>query len=431
MKMFYYAPLILATFAASAFANVIVSSPYNGEQVGSPFVLSANAANCSSQTIAAMGYSLDSSTNTTIVKSTSIQARVASGTGAHILHVKAWGNAGSVCVTDVAITVAAATTAIPASANITVSSPSNGAEVESPFALSANAANCSSQTTAAMGYSLDNSTATTIVKSTSIQAMVASGTGAHTLHVKAWGSAGSACVADVAITVATTTAVIPTNAISVGGLQTLSNWAAQPDTGSAGSSTGSMSLVNSPSLSGNARQFVSNYLDYGDQRFYASFGDDTAATHFFYDAWVYLPSPSSSIANLEMDMNQVMSNGQTVIFGIQCDGWSGTWDYTANQGTPQKYVDVWLHSKAACNPRQWSTNTWHHVQISYSRDNSGNVTYGAVWLDGVKSILNATVPSAFALGWAPTLLTNFQLDGYLATSGTAAAYLDDLTIYRW
>jgi hypothetical protein len=431
MKIFYYAPLILATFAAPAFANITVSSPYNGEQVGSPFALSANAANCSSQTVAAMGYSLDNSANTTIVKSTSVQAMVASGTGAHILHVKAWGGAGSVCVTDVAITVAAATTAIPPSANITVSSPNNGAEVESPFALSANAANCSSQTTAAMGYSLDNSTATTIVKSTSIQAMVTSGTGAHILHVKAWGSAGSACVADVAITVAATTAVIPTNATSVGGLQTLSNWAAQSDTGTSGSSTGSMSLVNSPSLSGNARQFVSNYLDYGGQRFYASFGDDTAATHFFYDAWVYLPSPSTSIANLELDMNQVMSNGQTVIFGIQCDGWSGTWDYTANQGTPQKYVDVWLHSTAACNPRQWSTNTWHHVQISYSRDNSGNVTYGAVWFDGAKSILNATVPSAFALGWAPTLLTNFQLDGYLATSGTAAAYLDDLTIYRW
>jgi hypothetical protein len=132
-----------------------------------------------------------------------------------------------------------------------------------------------------------------------------------------------------------------------------------------------------------------------------------------------------------MDMNQVMSNGQTVIFGFQCDGWSGTWDYTANQGTPENYADAWLHSKAACNPRQWSTNTWHHVQVSYSRDDSGNVTYGSVWLDGAESILNVTVPSAFALGWAPTLLTNFQLDGSSATSGTSTAYLSDLTIYRW
>ena len=327
-------------------------------------------------------------------------------------------------------TLILATFAAPAFAAVTVSSPANGTEVESPFALSATATSCSSQTTAAMGYSLDNSTDTTIVYAPSVEAMVASGTGSHTLHVKAWGNKGSSCVTDVAITVASTP-VIPTGAISVGSLQTLSNWAAQHDTGSGGSSTGTMSLINSPSLSGNARQFVNKYLAYGDQRFYASFGDDTAATHFFYDAWVYLPSPSTSIANLEMDMNQVMSNGQTVIFGFQCDGWSGTWDYTANRGTPQNYVDTWVHSNAACNPRQWSTNTWHHVQVSYSRDNSGNVTYSAVWLDGAKSILNATVPSAFALGWAPTLLTNFQEDGYLATSGTATAYLDDLTIYRW
>jgi hypothetical protein len=325
-----------------------------------------------------------------------------------------------------------ATLATPMLATVTVSIPVNGAEVTSPFALSAAATSCSSQSTSAMGYSLDNSTDTTIVSGTSMQATVVSASGAHTLHVKAWGNAGSACVTDVAITVLpAATSVIPQNAISVGSLQTLSNWIAQPDTGSAGSSSGSMSLSNSPSLSGNALKFVSNYSNYGDQRFDVSFGDDTTSTNFFYDAWIYLPTPSTSIANLEMDMNQVMSNGQTVIFGFQCDGWSGTWDYTANQGTPAKYADVWLHSAAACNPQQWSTNTWHHIQISYSRDGSGNVTYSSVWLDGAESILNVTVPSSFALGWAPTLLTNFQLDGSIATSGTATAYLDNLTIYRW
>jgi hypothetical protein len=214
-------------------------------------------------------------------------------------------------------------------------------------------------------------------------------------------------------------------------LQILSDWIAQHDTAAAGSSSGVTSLVNSPSRSGNARKFVSNYTDYANQRFDVSFGDDTASTHFLYDAWVYLPSPSTSIANLEMDMNSVMANGQTVIYGFQCDGWTGTWDYTANTGTPEKPKDTWLHSKAGCNPRQWSTNTWHHVQVSYSRDDSGNVTYQSVSLDGAESVLNVTVPSAFALGWSPTLLTNFQVDGSLSTSGTATAYLDDLTIYRW
>ncbi|MGA2848751.1 MAG: hypothetical protein ABSE46_07135 [Terracidiphilus sp.] len=323
--------------------------------------------------------------------------------------------------------------AVPAFATVIVSSPSNGAEVGSPFALSANAANCSSQNTSAMGYSLDNSADTTIVHSTSVQAMVAAGAGAHTLHVKAWGEAGSSCVTDVGITIgaAAVTNGIPSDAIRVGGLQVLSGWVGQRDTASAGGSAGVTNLVNSPSLSGSARKFQSNYSNYGDQRFYASFGDDTTSTNFFYDAWIYLPSPSTSIANVEMDLNQVMANGQTVIFGFQCDGWSGTWDYTANKGTPERPVDAWLHSKAGCNPHLWATNTWHHIEVNYSRDDSGNVTYNSVWLDGSEQVLNITVPSAFALGWAPTLLTNFQLDGYLAGNGTATAYLDDVTIYRW
>jgi hypothetical protein len=326
-----------------------------------------------------------------------------------------------------------ATLAAPASAGVIVGRPANSTRVGSPFALSATSSDCSSQSTSAMGYSLDNSSDTTIVKGNSVEAQVASGTGSHILHVKAWGDAGSACVTDVAITVeaSSATSTIPTDAIAVGSLQVLSSWVAQHDTGTSGSSTGLMSLVTAPSHGGDARHFASNYSDYGGELFHVSFGDDTTSTNFFYDAWVYLPSPSTAIANLEMDMNQVMSNGQTVIFGFQCDGWSSTWDYTANKGTPEKPVDTWLHSKAACNPRRWSTNTWHHVQVKYSRDDSGNVTYESVWFDGAESILNVTVPSAFALGWAPTLLTNFQLDGYLATSGAATAYLDDVTVYRW
>ena len=322
--------------------------------------------------------------------------------------------------------------AVPALAGVTIYGPSNGTELASPFKLSAVATTCSSQTVGAMGYSLDSSTDTTIVNGTAVDASVASGTGAHTLHVKAWGEKGSVCVADVAITVTAGNAITPSNAIPVGSIQTLNNWKAINDVATGGgSASGAMSLVNAPSRSGNARRFSTSYTKYGGELYHVSFGDDTLSTNFLYDAWVYLPSPSSSIANLEMDMNQVMPNGQTVIFGVQCDGWSGTWDYTANTGTPQKPVDVWLHSKAACNPRSWSMNTWHHVQISYARNDAGRVTYKAVWLDGAESVINATVPSAFALGWSPALLTNFQVDSYLPGSASSVVYLDDLVVYRW
>jgi hypothetical protein len=192
-----------------------------------------------------------------------------------------------------------------------------------------------------------------------------------------------------------------------------------------------MSLTSSPSQSGSARKFITTFANDGGERYWVSFGSDTATTNFLYDAWIYLDDSSGSIGNLELDMNQVMSNGQTVIYGVQCDGWSGTWDYTTNHGTPEKPKGAWIHSKAPCNPRQWKRYTWHHVQIEYSRDDAGNVTYKSIWLDGAEQDMNATVPSSFALGWrSGTLLTNFQVDG-LGTSGTATVYLDNLTVYRW
>lgn len=217
--------------------------------------------------------------------------------------------------------------------------------------------------------------------------------------------------------------------IVVNGIQSLPNWLWSQDAGTTGTASGDSTVVAIPSLSGGARQFTMTYSEYGGERWYDSFASDTTATNFFYDTYIYI-ADSNTIANLEFDMNQVMANGQTVIYGVQCDGWSLTWDYTENTGTPTTYNDQWIHSTQICNPQAWSLNTWHHVQMSYSRDNSGNVTYQSVWLDGVEQPLNVTVNSSFALGWSSTLLTNFQIDGY-TTSGSATAYLDNLTVSRW
>ena len=322
--------------------------------------------------------------------------------------------------------------AAPAFAGVNINSPSNGNEVSSPFTVSANASTCSSQNVVSMAYSLDNDKDIAVVYTGSVQAKVSSATGAHTLHVKAWGNRGSVCVTDVALSVTTPTnsPVIPSNAVAVSGLQALPHWTGTTDLAGQGNSAGSTSITNSPAQSGSARQFKTTYINNGDHRYFVQFGDDTEAHNFLYDAWVYLNSSSSQISNLEMDMNQVMPNGQTVIFGIQCDGWTGTWDYTVNAGTPTHPSDQWVHAKAPCNVRTWSINKWHHIQITYSRDDYGNVTYRSVWLDNVRQDINATVPSAFALGWEPVLLTNFQVDG-LGRSGSHTVYLDNLTVYRW
>lgn len=329
---------------------------------------------------------------------------------------------------SVAASCLLAASAISAFATITVSSPANNSQVGSPFTLSASAAKCSSQTVTSMGYTIDGGTTPITVNGSSLSMSVSAPAGAHTVKVEAWGAKGATCVSDVAITVISLPS-IPLNAVSVSSLQTLSNWQAADDAGTSGTAHGSMSLVSTPSYGGEALQFVTRFTSDGGERYYAVFGDDTESMNFVWDGWVYLKS-TSGIANLEMDMNQVMDNGQTVIYGMQCDGWSGTWDYTINAGTPANPVDEWVHTAAPCSVSNWSIKKWHHVQIAFSRDGSGNVTYQSVWLDGVQSQLNATAPSAFALGWAPVLLTNFQVDG-MGSSGSSTVYLDDLTVYRW
>ena len=335
------------------------------------------------------------------------------------------------------------------STDTVIASPVGGASVASPFTLNATATECSSQAVTFMGYALDGGTPVP-GNSATLDVQVTAVAGAHTLHVQTWGNDGATCDTNVAITVIappspappapappaspTPTAsgpVIPANAVVVTAIQSLASWQAEHDDASgSGTSTGATALVANPSQSGSARSFDTAYTNYGGERYHVSFGSDPAATNFAYDAWVYVASPSDGIANLEFDMNQVLANGETVIYGFQCDGYSNTWDYTENLGISSAYVDHWLHSSATCNPRDWATDTWHHVQVTYARDDAGNVTYQSVWFDGSEQDINATVPSAFSLGWNSVLLTNFQVDG-LGAAGSSTAYLDNLTISRW
>jgi hypothetical protein len=326
--------------------------------------------------------------------------------------------------------------AIPALAGVTVNSPGNDSQVGSPFNLSASSATCSSQNVSAMGYSFDSSADTTIINGSTIEASVGSASGSHTLHVKSWGDHGASCVTDVTINVTagaptgSSGSLIPSNAVTVSSIQAMSNWAAEHDTGGQGSSSGSTSVVSSPALHGSTRRFVTNFSNSGDERYSVAFSDDTNATNLFYDAWIYLTSSASQIANIEMDVNQTMANGETVLIGVQCDGYSGTWDYTVNKGSASHPVPHWDNkSGTTCNPRNWSRNQWHHVQASFSRNDSGTITYHSVWLDGTEIKLNATVFGAAALGWGPAINTQFQVDGL--GSGSATVYVDSLSVSRW
>jgi len=435
---FYLAAALLC--ATPALASVIVSSPVNGATVTAPFSLVAHATLCSSRSVTAMGYSLDSRPNALVVKSNSLSVSVPASIGKHTLHVKAWG-VNTACSVSLTIKVVAPPTA-PVS-NLTVSAPLGGSSVQSPFLFTASGTLCLSQPIAAVGYALDSNPVAAQVNGQSIDTPVTASDGTHTLHVLYWGNSGASCDTDVSITVLApppppppppSAASIPATATAISNIQNLSIWGADFDTGTGGtgaSATGVMTPVASPSVSGSALQFFTTYNNYGGERYHISIGPNAVAQNFVYDTQIYLASPTTSVGNIELDLNQVLDNGQTVIFGFQCDGWSGTWDYTKNAGTPDAPIDKWLHSNQTCTPQNWAPDTWHHVQIQYSRDDSGNVTYQSVWFDGVEQDLNVTVPSSFSLGWTSTVLLNFQVDGMTATLSSSTAYLDNTTIYSW
>ena len=403
------------TVGPSAAVGVIVQSPSAGKTVTSPFTLTATAAVCSSRTVTAMGYSLDSSSNTTIVKAQFIQAAVAAGSGGHILHVKAWGS-GTSCVTDLPITIGAAATT---SAATPAFSPAPGTfktaqsvtlSAATPGATIYYTTNGSAPTTSSAKYSGPIS-----VRASQVIEAVAVASG--------YTNSGLARADYVITPPSSKPPVVPPNATAASSLQALDNWQFKHDPGTSGSAVGESGLVSTPSLSGNARQFVTSYSDSGGEIYSASYAEDTAAMNFLYDGWVWIEA-GSSIANIEMDSNQVTADGQTIIYAFQCSGNSKVWEYS---GAGAK----WVHSSEPCTPSTWPTNVWHHVQIGYSRDGSGNVTYHSVWLDGIEQVIDATVPSSFALGWKVGVVqTQFQIDG-LGASGSSTVYLDNLTIYRW
>src|SRR5512141_2014942 len=139
----------MALVACIAPAHAItVSTPSNGAQLTSPFVVTASTTTCAGLPAVSMGYSIDS--GTAVIEPTSFTAKATAAPGAHVLHVKCWGqNVHAEVLLN--ITVLAA----PVS-DITVVTPSNGATVTTPFTLTASSRTCGSKPAVSMGCSIDS-----------------------------------------------------------------------------------------------------------------------------------------------------------------------------------------------------------------------------------------------------------------------------------
>lgn len=179
---------------------------------------------------------------------------------------------------------------------------------------------------------------------------------------------------------------------------------------------------------GNARKFDVSWTANGGERFHIYLGADqldTVSTDFVIDTWVCFPD-ISHVNNIEFDYNQVLANGQTVIFGTQCYLVPGNWEYSQRNGTKV----TWITSNATCSRATWTANAWHHVILKFHRDAAGVVTHDSVSFDGnVQQFHDAIGASNYSAGWVPpgAQVVNFQIGGDNSANG-ATAYLDSLTV---
>lgn len=171
--------------------GVVVSSPVNGSNVPSTFLLHATAATCGGQSTSSMAYSFDSNTDN-VINAQSINQNVSTSAGSHLLRVKAWGNAGAFCETALNISVSSQT--------VVISTPANNSTVPMTFQLQAQAPTCNGRSTSSMTYNFAGhpDAPASAVQSISTQ-VTAPTTGVQQLNVKAWNGIGDLCETSVSV----------------------------------------------------------------------------------------------------------------------------------------------------------------------------------------------------------------------------------------
>lgn len=382
---------------------------------------------------------------------------------------------------------------VSAQAQISVISPTEGEQASMPVWLRADAANCNGYPVNSFGYSINSSAFMNWgfsdsggwhVDNIDFQIASQSPAAAFTIHYKAWSSGGE-CTADVDVNVNgnSTTEVYDLQTWSntgqsdngfYGNLElcpqtsqvasaTPGNWWWDWDTGTgqctypevgvnSSDNTTSYAGVTNPSQDGNSRVFYTVWQSSGGnpgERYSIDYANDSTPNYFVYNTYIYIPSPyPQNLEVIQLDTNWVDPNGNPLIFGMQCVHSTGTWEFStedANNNTTWRDPIGTGWTQAPCDPQSWTTNStpdgWHHVELAYHRDNSGDVIYDYIVVDAHYTTLSngwygygTYQPQLHGDGpWNPgDLVLNFQVDGIdnNGNEATAAVYADGMEMIR-
>ena len=417
--------LVLVCLSAPAFANVIVSSPDNGETVNSPakFVATATTTTCS-RGVASMGVYVDNQLEY-VVNGTSMNTTLALTPGKHNAVVQEWDYCGGATTTAVPINVAN-------EGGVWVTSPANNATVSSLTNYVATATTSCAKGVAAMGIYVNNQLAYQVAGA-KLNTQLTLTPGTENTVVEEWDDCGGASTTAVNLNV-TGTALknLQTSTWqSVGQEAPLDQDCPYP---CAGDEWSIKQGITSPSLSGNATEFsLGGTKPYSDVLFYNQL-IGTGSTqglpdkshtliptlhNFIYSTNVYVANPSVAQA-LEFDVNMFL-NGVGMTFGTECRVAGGNeWDIWDNADAH------WVATGVACNP----VNGWNQVTVQVQRDANNNLIFQSITLNGKTAVLNKTyAPFSVPASWYG-VVCDFQMDGNYQQDAYAA-YLDNTTLTYW
>ena len=307
---------------------------------------------------------------------------------------------------------------------VVISSPTDGATVNSPTQVSAAASGGAS--IASMQVYVDDGMAFQAA-SAQINASLPLSTGTHTIVVQAWDQNGNAFKSTpLHVVVQATSAPAPSApapppsapAPTIGQIQTQGGWddcdVCAGDAGNGPHTAHGMQRgISSPSLSGASTRFDIGGTAWGAALFWLELGSHDDAQNLRYDLDFYIDSTSSAQA-LEFDVNQT-ANGNKYIFGTECDFRNtGTWRVWNGP------AHTWASTGVGCPMPD--AGTWHHLTWEFQRS-GGQAHFVAVTLDGNRH----DVGMAFdGLGQSGSGLdVAFQAD-LNAAGGNVSVWLDNV-----
>jgi acid phosphatase len=163
--------------------TVTISTPSNNSTVGAPVNLQASATASSGQKISGWWVYVDSKATYNGGAASSINTNLSMSIGTHTVLVRAWDTSGNYGDQTITVTVSKPT--------VTVTSPTAGSSVNSPFTVTASATPSSGRWITGWWLYLDGVGVYQAGAVGSINANISASKGTHTLVVRAWDTTGT------------------------------------------------------------------------------------------------------------------------------------------------------------------------------------------------------------------------------------------------